>query len=124
MLRGVNKRGPVAARVLHVLTTQRASPTRRAVTNDALQESRRRIQCRLLVGPVPHLEASVIHPLSRGGLFGICLELVPSFYLQLQRISGSRLPLLHLPRVASPSLTRRPLFHAHPSLRLSEEKLP
>ena len=41
MLRGVNKRGPVAARVLHVLTTQRASPTRRAVTNDALQESRR-----------------------------------------------------------------------------------
>ena len=45
-------------------------------------ESRRRIQCRLLVGPVPHLEASVIHPLSRGGLFGICLELVPSFYLQ------------------------------------------
>jgi len=41
VLRGVNKRGPVAARVLHVLTTQRASPTRRAVTNDALQESRR-----------------------------------------------------------------------------------
>ena len=100
MLRGVNKRGPVAARVLHVLTTQRASPTRRAVTNDALQESRREPpenSVSLTGGPrAPHLEASVIH----GGL--LCI------YLEVRPVAHRLTP------------APRPQFHAHPSLRGGE----
>ena len=110
VLRGVNKRGPVAARVLHVLTTQRASPTRRAVTNDALQESRREPpenSVSLTGGPrAPHLEARVIHHLSgvpsAGHVGLLCI------YLEVRPVAHRLTP------------APRPQFHAHPSLRGGE----